>query len=342
MTQPQVLFISPAFFGYEVDICNALQRRGAKVDYFDERPSNDAFVKAILRTSKALVSRGVRAHFEGIYRSIAGRRYDLVLVIKGEVVPAWFLERLREDQPEAKFVFYSFDAIRNSSNCLELFPFFDRLFSFDFEDVQAYPRLELKHLFYTGEYAGGPPLDFRDYDLSFVGTLHSKRYQFVQKAFQGFESTFQFFYVQAPWFYYLSRLTSEAFRNVARQHVSFEKLGRIEVAKIFQESRAVLDMQREGQSGLTMRTFEVLASGATLITSNAFIKETEFYDPERVIVLPPGGAEYPDELVERVSALSRDGRPPAGFEKYCLDSWVADFIAVCRPELVEATVEDYR
>jgi hypothetical protein len=342
MTQPRVLFISPAFFGYEQDIRAAFQRRGATVDYFDERPSNNAAAKAVLRVSRSLLSRRVRSHFESIYCSIVDRQYDLILVIKGEVVPAWFLARLREDQPEAKFIFYSFDAIRNSSNCLELFPFFDRLYSFDFQDVQNHPQLELKHLFYTNEYAGGPPLQQRDYDISFVGTLHSKRYRFVQDVFDHFENTYQFFYVQAAWFYYLSRLTCEGFRDVARAHVSFQKLGRGEVANIFKESRAILDMQREGQSGLTMRTFEVLASGATLVTSNAFIKQTDLYDPERVIVLPPGGADDPVEFVERVSSLSREGHAPAGFEKYSIDSWVAEFIEAWLPARVEAPVENYR
>jgi hypothetical protein len=339
----RILLISPAFFGYEQEIRVAFERRGAVVDYFDERPSNHSLAKAVLRVKKSLVSQTIRSHFEWIYRSIAGRRYDLVLVIKGEVLPVWFLARLRDDYPDATFTFYSFDTIRNSPNCVELFSLFDRLYSFDFEDVQNHPQLELKHLFYTSEYTGGPPLRNRDYNISFVGTLHSQRYAFVRNVFEHFESTYQHFYVQAPWFYYLSRATNAGFRDVPRGHVSFQKLTRAEVAKVFKRSCAVLDMQREGQCGLTMRTFEALASGATLVTSNSFIKQTELYDPQRVIVIPPGGPEEPTELVQCISSsLSRDGQTPFGLEQYSIDSWVAGFTEKWMPEPAKAANESYR
>ena len=343
MIQSRVLFISPTFFGYEEEIRAAFERRGVVVDYFDERPSNHSLAKAVFRVKKSLVSQTIRSHFEWIYSSIVGRRYDLVLVIKGEVLPAWFLARLRDDHPDATFTFYSFDAVRNSPNCLELFPFFDRLYSFDFEDVQNHPQLQLKHLFYTSEYTGGPPLRDRDYDVSFVGTLHSQRYAFVQNVFEDFERTYQHFYVQAPWFYYLSRITNAGFRRVPRGHVSFKKLARADVAKVFKRSRAVLDMQREGQCGLTIRTFEALASGATLVTSNAFIKQTDLYDPARVIVIPPDGPEEPAELVQCISSsLSRDGQAPLGLEQYSIDSWVAEFSEKWMPEPAKAANEPYR
>ena len=48
------------------------------------------------------------------------------------------------------------------------------------------------------------------------------------------------------------------------------------------DCHAVLDIEHPKQVGLTMRTFEVLASGRKLITTNRSIINHEFYDPLRM------------------------------------------------------------
>ena len=53
MSKEKVLFISPAFFGYELSIKNAILENGYEVDYFDERPSNNALMKALGETEQA-------------------------------------------------------------------------------------------------------------------------------------------------------------------------------------------------------------------------------------------------------------------------------------------------
>ncbi|TFC12022.1 glycosyltransferase family 1 protein [Cryobacterium algoritolerans] len=336
MIPERVLFLSPSFFGYEGDIENAFVRQGSEVDYFDERPSNASWAKAILRFGRPVLNRSIRVHFEGILRTIVGRRYNLVLVVKGEVVPDWFLAQLRSVQPGARFVFYTFDAIKNSPNCVQLFPYFDRLYSFDFEDVRRYEELELKHLFYALDFTPGPVHEIRKFDASFVGTLHSDRFAFVGHVFAGLQNTYRFFYVQAAWLFYVRRVFSSRFRQVQRTDVSFEKLNRSEVASIFRQSRSVLDMQREGQSGLTMRTFEVLASGSTLVTSNPFVAEMDFFDPERVVVLPASGPQDVELFRRQIASLAGDGQMPPGFEIHSVNAWVSGFND---PRLVESTEE---
>jgi hypothetical protein len=49
--------------------------------------------------------------------------------------------------------------------------------------------------------------------------------------------------------------------------------------------QAVLDIHHPGQSGLTMRTFEVLASGKKLITTNENVRNHDFYDPTLISII---------------------------------------------------------
>jgi spore maturation protein CgeB len=227
---------------------------------------------------------------------------------------------VREDSPRATMAFYTFDSLSNSANFVALLHNFEHLFSFQPGATAVDQRFRLKHLFYSPEFRpleGGAE---RTYDVAFIGTLHSDRYRYVKRLAAGFASSYAYFYVQAPWYFYLRRLTSSRFREVARGDVSFTKLDRVAVAQVFRESRAVLDMQHEDQIGLTMRTFEALASGAYLVTSNGYIRETELMGTGRVIV-----TDDELDLPARLADLPDTTGAPDGFERYSLASWVREF-----------------
>src|SRR5690606_29410790 len=94
------------------------------------------------------------------------------------------------------------------------------------------------------------------------------------------------------------------------------------------KSKAVLDIQRVGQSGLTMRTFEVLASGAILVTSNSAIINEPFFDPTRVFVISadPTPAQVED-LWRTIGGLPHPRDLPSGFFNYSLQAWVSRIVS---------------
>ena len=51
-----ILLISVKFFNYEILIKHELEKMGASVTLFDERPSNSFFSKAIIRIKKEMYS----------------------------------------------------------------------------------------------------------------------------------------------------------------------------------------------------------------------------------------------------------------------------------------------
>lgn len=321
-TAARVLLISPSFFGYELAIAREIAKH-APVDVVDERPSNSSVAKAAFRVGGRLAQRFTTMHFRRALERSAQRRYSVVLIIKGEVTPAWFVRELRKQQPTAEFVFYAYDAIEPNTNPTELFPLMDRLYSFDPRDVARYDGMRLKHLFYTGDFADAAR-ETRDYDVSFVGTLHSDRYAFTQSVFEGFGRTFAYFYVQARWFFFVQKYITRTAKAVGWDEVRFSKLTHAEVAKIFGASKAVVDLQRTAQTGLTMRTFEVLATGAHLITANATIRDAEFYDPRHITVVDDYSVWG---FREKIASIPEPTTPPQGFEKYSLENWVLELVA---------------
>ena len=50
----RILFLAPAFFGYEKAIQSKMEEMGAKVDFYDERSITKPFQSALLKISSAI------------------------------------------------------------------------------------------------------------------------------------------------------------------------------------------------------------------------------------------------------------------------------------------------
>jgi hypothetical protein len=322
LSQPHVLFISPSFFGYEEDIVGEFTRRGYQVTFLDERPSNSPLMRAFARVAKSIIHRKIARYYRSALRNLWSTPFSLVIVIKGEVVPSWFLQELRARNLNARFVFYTFDSLGNASNCLSILHLFDRRLTFDINDASSRRDFEYLPLFYAPRFR--PPdgaVAQRTYRASFIGTLHSDRYRFVTNTLRSAPRTFAFFYVQARWYFFIVKYITRSQRRVPWSAVSFTTLNNGRVAEIFRNSEIVIDMQRDGQAGLTMRTFEVLASGAALVTTNKAIEDEPFYDPDRILVVDLEFTSA-EEVAVAMSYLSAPSTPPPGFNEYSLTRWV--------------------
>jgi hypothetical protein len=329
MNKGSVLFISPAFFGYEESICNAIVKAGYTVDFFDERTSNKSVLKAIFRVWKNLLSYSINKYYKGILKNINQKKYTHFLLIKGEVVPVWFIKAFKKLNPTAKLIYYTYDSFNNNNqNALFILEHFDGCYSFDFEDVKRYPIFKLKHLFFTEEFLVQSKSPDKKYLISFVGTLHSTRYKIVKDLFNGIDNVFVFFYSPAKWFFNIEKILKKDHKKIDLSEVSFSKISKEGVANIFKSSKVVLDIQRTGQTGLTMRTFEVLASGAILATTNTFIKQTEFYNPSFIVVCENLNGEGLVELREKIRQIPQLSMPLFNRnDQYYIDNWIREFFA---------------
>jgi hypothetical protein len=324
-----VLFISPAFFGYEVSIKDAIRENGYEVDFFDERTSNNSVLKAVFRVKKDLLNAAINNYYRKIFKKIKNKHYSYFLLIKGEVVPEWFIADFKKENPDARLIYYTYDAFNNNNrHSIYILKHFHVCYSFDFEDVKNNPSLKLKHLFYTKEFINRPETDQkRPYDISFVGTLHSNRYGTIKNLFGRFNTTFLFYYLPAKWLFAFDKLTKKSHKKIKWSEISFDKLSKQQVADIFMQSKSVLDIQRFGQTGLTMRTFEVLAAGAVLITTNAYVKQADFYNGDQIVVLEDIISMGNVEQIKNKLHFTTSGNNFINkeFDKYFVNNWVKEF-----------------
>lgn len=297
----KILFISPKFFGYEKIIQDRLTQLGASVLYFDERPSNKAFAKGIMRLNRKILSRQIRRYYSDIFSKVKNESYDYLFVIKGEVIPDFFVHLFKENNPNCKMLLMLWDSINNYEYVVEKSQLFNKTFSFDKEDCKRY-NFEFRPLFYDEKYleiAKNPQQIL--YDICFIGTVHSDRLKILELIKNKLGNNYRFYYylfIPSKLLYYFKKIYIKEFRDKKINYFKFNSLKKQDVIDNIAKSRIIIDIEHPGQTGLTMRTIEMLGAGRKIITTNQSIKDYDFYCEENIYIIDRNNIEIADKFLK--------------------------------------------
>lgn len=295
----KILFLSVSFFKYERAIVKRLAEMGAQVDFYDERPSNSNFSKGIIRFNKRFYQTQIHRYYQKILKEIQGKGYDYFLLIKGEATPAFFLEEVKRNNPRMEMIHYNFDPLTEYPLLISNLQYFDKKFTFERSDAQKY-NLHFRPLFYLDEYRDSDrEFQHFEYDVVFIGSAHTDRYVVGEKvkavANKLNLKSFFYYYAMGKTAFRLKKLFDSNMKQFDLKTVSFEKLNHEQIIDYYRKSKAVLDINKPFQNGLTIRTFEVLAAGRKLITTNTDIKNYPFYNPDNILIIDRENVElHPD------------------------------------------------
>jgi hypothetical protein len=325
----KILLFAPNFFGYDVEIKSRLEELGAKVDLYDERPSSNFFVKAAIRIKKELLLSLTEKYFDKILKSNAVKNYDYVFIVKGEVINSKIIRKYKSVFSKAKFVLYLFDSIENYKSIITCLNYFDVVMSFDRSDADKYPDIKFRPLFYVHDFESiDHPDDILNYkyDILFVGTIHSDRWAYLERVKKesirlGLRVCY-YLYVQSIFIFIFKKIFVKGFKTLRSKDVHFKPIDKKKLIELTRKSKSVLDIQHPKQSGLTMRTIEVLGAGRKLITTNKDIVLYDFYSPDNISVIERGNPQIslefinsPFKLVDRELLF-----------KYSLTGWIYDVL----------------
>ena len=286
----KILLIAPTFFMYEKAIKEGLENMGAIVDYFDERPANDFYTKALIRINKRLIKKNIDRYYHTIFTEVSERHYDYVFVVNIEAMPIAFLHAIRGRNRNSVFILYAWDSIQNKKGLSDFLPLFDFVFSFDSEDcLSSEHKVYFRPLFFLNEFESIVQKDSFKYDLSFVGTAHSDRYSIIQQLRNQAESygfnNYWYLFLQDKKLFLYNKLTNPSFAKAHLSDFHYKPLGRKALLDIISDSQIVIDIHHPKQTGLTMRTIETLGARRKLITTNHYVKKYDFYDERNILVI---------------------------------------------------------
>ena len=179
----KLLLIMPRFFNYPELIQEELHNLGYEVDFFDDRPSTNALVKAIIRINKKLISKYIKRYFNEVMKIVRDKKYDIVFLISGQSLSfnEDMIGQIKEHQPQAEFVLYQWDSQENFPYIKKVQKYFDKCYSFDKRDINENPSLKFMPLFYNKIYEeiGKKNSKSYKYDFCFIGTAHPKKYKLI-------------------------------------------------------------------------------------------------------------------------------------------------------------------
>jgi hypothetical protein len=322
------LLISASFFGYAEELKRHLEARGRRVALFEDRPATDTMSKAIIRVGPELMRARANKYFADIAQQLSGSGIRDVLVIKGEALTPSAIANLRRALPNARFTLYFWDSYRNMPRGSQRkVGLFDRAYTFDPHDARRDPRLSYRPLFFLEEY-GSLRSDAPDIDVLFFGTMHSDRYAVLKRIRRMLPRAMSFHSVQ----YYPSRalfrtrkLIDPAFWQADMSEFIFTPLKKQEILRLISRARIVVDIERSIQSGLTMRTIEMLGARKKLLTTNAQVASADFFDARNIAVIDRRKPIISPQFLDAAYAPP----PPDIVHRYSLSGWVRDVLPAC-------------
>lgn len=281
----KVLFISPNFFNYSEIIKDELINQGYTVDWFDDRPSTSIIDKCLIRVNRNILKKKIENYFyKNIYQKMKENKYDYVFVILGQSFNSKMFNDLKELNPNAKFILYLWDAVKNFPHIEDLATAFDKVFTFDNEDVVKY-NYEFLPLFFNKKKEKEYEIE---YDTSFVGTIKKGKLSYILKLEkelnEKYINNYFYLYLQSKLVFWYNKLLNKEFKKVKSNKFYYSKLNYEENNEIVNKSKIVIDVPMSNQNGLSMRTFECLGYSKKMITTNKNVVNYDFYRQENIYV----------------------------------------------------------
>ncbi len=225
---------------------------------------------------------------------------------------------LREKYKEKRIILYYWNPVSRSVYSDELASYCE-LWSFDERDCQMY-EMRYNPQFYLNEYAKYDMAGKKIVrDVFYVG-VDKRRGDTIQLLKREFEKH------NVSYLFHIVRSGRKEDRSLLKEEYS-PQLEYSDVVEHIKESRAIVDIVSENQSGMTLRPLEAVFFQKKLITNDKRIRDTDLYRAANVFVIG-------EDSWDRLSDIVYLPYDYSGYEelshKYSLKGWLERFDNVKR------------
>lgn len=284
----KVLMFSPygATKHYGEAIKEELVKRGAIVNGYDERPSQNSITKIVIRLFKKRIPQIFDHYITRVIAENKEEHFDYILICRGEAFTPLTIQHLRKAFPTAKVLLYFWDILRCADVRYNI-PHADRAMSFDPQDADENQGLEFRPTFFVNDYREVKDNPDGKNDICFIGTLHSNRHKIIKKIEKSFtDQGFKFYkylYVPSPLVYIKDSIVK--FPYISLSQVHFNPISVRDTVKVLNETKAIFDINYTAQKSLSTRAYEAMAARRKYITTNPEVKTYDFYNPNNIAVV---------------------------------------------------------
>ena len=324
LNNKKILLLSPSFFSYEKTIKKRMEEMGAFVYFYDERAITSAFSRALLSIVPWLFTHRTRKYYRGILSELKNVSIDYIIVIKCDMIDTKVLKSFKDSFPHAKLCLYLWDSKKNIKGINKKIDLFDFASSFDRFDCLKDNRLKFRPLFFSSGPINESPK--KKSDLCFCGTIHTDRYYILKRisdeaiAYGLTVNTFA--YLQAKFMFFFYKVFGKGFKKAKKTEFSFKKKTMEEILIMESESDVVIDIQDPKQSGLTMRTIEMVGANKRFITTNRDVENYDFYNKDNILIIDRNDPHLDFSFFGK----EYQKIPQHIYERYSIKSWILDVL----------------
>ncbi|WP_261510069.1 glycosyltransferase family protein [Chryseobacterium paludis] len=318
----KICVISYDFWGYDKHIVETLCKKGIDAHHikianvthsnFQERATNaisKVFLNKNLKTEK-------RQQF--VLNSLAKIGHqDQILVLNPDAFDTSTLEEIKTYSK--RLITYLYDSLERFPVEDEKLALFDKVFSFDITDIEKHGFEKLTNYIYLDHLSNksqNPQMD-----LFYITSYDNKRVSYIKllaKKLIALNLKFQIMIIgKKSWKNQLKNLFITVPENLS-VIFSIKKICHKDLPSYYKNSKALLDLTRENQHGLSFRVFEAMALEKKIITDNSIIKDYDFYNPNNILVLD----ETCSNLTKSFFDQPYQKIPDEIYNYYMLDKWV--------------------
>jgi len=233
---------------------------------------------------------------------------DKILVIKAEFLSIKTIKKLKKNTSQL-IAFYN-DNIQRCPRIKVVYPYFDINYSFERKDVLKYNFNFITNYIYHKHLKQKPDLntktEFEVFNISSLGKRNTSLEK-IALALDMIKANYRIILVGKK--EYIPK------GNIIYQS---EKIDIEGVNDNISKSRTLLDVHREGQSGLTFRVMDSLAFHKKLITTNPDIVNYDFYNPNNILVVNTEKVEISKAFFE----TTYESIPQKIYDRYTINNWV--------------------
>lgn len=314
----KICVISFDFWGYDQYIVEALRHKGIEAHHIKIGAVTHANFseKAVNAFSKVFLKKNLKKEKRQQYvlDSLAKLGHqDQILVLNPDTFDMSTLEKIKDYT--GRMITYLYDN-------LERFPveeklhLFDKVFSFDDKDIEkhGFERLtNYNYLDYIPQEQQRPVMDL--YYITSFDKGRNKILLPLAKILYEKGIAYGFVIVGKKGWKEQIKLGKDVLKNftVLRR----KPIPTATVADMYKSTKALLDLMRCGQTGLSFRVFEAMAMEKKIVTDNAEIKNYDFYNPNNILVLDKDLSNISKEFFQQ----PYEKIPEDIYHKYTLDHW---------------------
>ena len=259
--------------------------------------------------------------------------FDILLCINGYSLCKEFFRLLKVSSPKVRTIYYLWDSCSlyafNKNFC-----YFDKCTTFDWVDAKKY-RIDYLPMFWIPSNIENSV----DTSVFFVGTIHSDRFHVLRKIIaqldcykipyyiklfvpekKGLLFKFMYFLDCIKGDQSLTKDISEIMKNSSQYNfVIHEHISLSEFNEKLALSTHVIDIEQPCQKALTPRTIQALSQNKKIISTNTWLKNTEFYNEKQILIIDRKNPIISKSFIEepfRSNAVSEE------ILKLRIDKWI--------------------